>query len=145
MTWLTVTEYLYHKWPEICSICPNHNPVLSSFMTYHWACNKSSTTSATCGSGTAANSSRTPEFTSSPPIVSGVRVVLSLVFCVMLVDRCLSFCPFFLWHCIVCSFFNVRLLISPLVFFIVGPIFVNILGRSDFTHNFVFVWYIFLK
>ena len=35
MTWLTVTEYLCHKWPHICSVCRNQNPVLSSFMTYH--------------------------------------------------------------------------------------------------------------
>ena len=25
MTWLTVTEYLCHKWPRICSVCRNHN------------------------------------------------------------------------------------------------------------------------
>jgi hypothetical protein len=39
MTGLTVTEYLCHKWPRICSIYGNHNPVLSSFMTYHRVCN----------------------------------------------------------------------------------------------------------
>ena len=38
------------KW--ICSVCCNHNSVLSSFMTYHWVCNKSNTTSVTCGAGT---------------------------------------------------------------------------------------------
>ena len=32
--WLTVTEYLCHKWPLKCSPC-DHNPFLSSFMTYH--------------------------------------------------------------------------------------------------------------
>ena len=52
ITLLTVTENLCHKWPCICSICCNHNPVLSSFMTYHWVCNKSNTTCATCGAGT---------------------------------------------------------------------------------------------
>jgi len=35
MSWLTVMEYLCHKWPRICSICRKHFPVLSSFMTYH--------------------------------------------------------------------------------------------------------------
>ena len=36
MTWLTVMEYQCHIWPQICSICRSHNPVLfSSFMTYH--------------------------------------------------------------------------------------------------------------
>jgi hypothetical protein len=34
MNWLTVMEYLCHKWPRICSTCRKHSPVLSSFMTY---------------------------------------------------------------------------------------------------------------
>jgi len=36
-----------------------------------------------------------PEHLISHPIFSGVRVTRSLVLCVCLVDRCLSFCPFF--------------------------------------------------
>ena len=40
---------------------------------------------------------------SSPPVFSGVRVARSLVLCVCFVDRCLSFCPFSLGHCVVCS------------------------------------------
>jgi hypothetical protein len=32
--YLTLTEYICHKWPRICSVCRNHNPVLSSFLTY---------------------------------------------------------------------------------------------------------------
>jgi hypothetical protein len=39
MTWLTVMEYLCHKWPRICSTYRKHFPVLSSFMTYHRVCN----------------------------------------------------------------------------------------------------------
>ena len=35
---LTVTQYLCHKWPRICSVCCNNNPVLSSFMTCHRVC-----------------------------------------------------------------------------------------------------------
>jgi hypothetical protein len=35
MVWLTVTEYLCHKWLRICSVCHNPNPVRSSFMAYH--------------------------------------------------------------------------------------------------------------
>jgi hypothetical protein len=34
MTWLTVMKYLWHTLLRICSICRNHNPVLSIFMTY---------------------------------------------------------------------------------------------------------------
>ena len=32
----------------------------------------------------------------------GVRVSWSLVLCVCFVDRCLSFCPFYFGHCVVC-------------------------------------------
>ena len=35
-----------------CSVRRNHNPVLSSFMTYHRVCNKSNRTGATRGTGT---------------------------------------------------------------------------------------------
>jgi hypothetical protein len=44
------------KWPRICSVCRNHNPFFSSFMTYHRVCNKSNTTAVTSLAGT-------PEFT----------------------------------------------------------------------------------
>ena len=37
------------------------------------------------------------------PVFNGVRVTRSLVSCVCFVDRCLSFCPFSLGHCVVCS------------------------------------------
>jgi hypothetical protein len=40
---------------------------------------------------------------SSPPNLSGVRVIRSLAICVCFVDRCLSFCTFSFGHCIVCS------------------------------------------
>ena len=33
-TWLTVLEYMCHKWPWVCSTCRKHFPVLSSFMTF---------------------------------------------------------------------------------------------------------------
>jgi hypothetical protein len=38
MTWLTIMEYLCHKWPRICSSCRKHFLVLSSFMTFHQVC-----------------------------------------------------------------------------------------------------------
>ena len=43
--------YLCHKWPRSWSVCRNQNVVLSSFITYHRVCNKSSTTCATSGAG----------------------------------------------------------------------------------------------
>jgi len=44
---------LCHKWQQICSICSNHNPFRSTFMTYHQVCKKSNTMGATSGVGTA--------------------------------------------------------------------------------------------
>jgi hypothetical protein len=44
-----------------------------------------------------------PEYLSSPPVFSGVRVTRSLVLCVCFVDRCLSFCTFSFCYCVVCS------------------------------------------
>jgi protein-S-isoprenylcysteine O-methyltransferase Ste14 len=44
-----------------------------------------------------------PEHLSSSPIFSGVGVAPYLVFCVFFVNRCLSFCPFSLGHCVVYS------------------------------------------
>ena len=44
-----------------------------------------------------------PEHTSSPPVVSGVRVTRSLVLYACFVDRCLLFCGFSFGHCVVCS------------------------------------------
>ena len=44
-----------------------------------------------------------PEHLSSHPVLSGVRVIRSLVLYVCFVDRCLSFCTFSFGHCVVCS------------------------------------------
>jgi hypothetical protein len=56
-----------------------------------------------------AHSSGAPGFT---PGISGVRVTRSLVLCVCFVDRCLSF---FFWPLRCLSFFDLRILITPLV------------------------------
>jgi hypothetical protein len=58
MTWLLVKEYLSHKWWQMYSICPNHNPLVFSFMTFHKVCY---TTGATREAGTAYPSA-TPAF-----------------------------------------------------------------------------------
>ena len=52
MTWLTVTEYLCHKWPQICSICPEALPGVFLIHDLSRACNYSNTTGATSGAGT---------------------------------------------------------------------------------------------
>ena len=43
----------------------------------------------------------TPNWNSPPPVFSGVRVTRSLVLCMFC--RSLSFCTFFVGHCVVCS------------------------------------------
>ena len=50
------------------------------------------------------------------PVLSGVRVTRSLVLCVCFVDRCLSFCTFLFGHWCCMFFFDIRILITPLVF-----------------------------
>jgi hypothetical protein len=44
-----------------------------------------------------------------------IRVTRSLVLYVCVVDRCLSFCTFFLWSLCFLFFFDIRILITPLV------------------------------
>jgi hypothetical protein len=61
-TLLTVTEYLCHKWPRICSTCRKQFPVLSSFIASRRVCNYSNATGVTSGWGTAQPSGE-PEFT----------------------------------------------------------------------------------
>ena len=56
-----------------------------------------------------------PEHLSSPPVFSGVRVTRYLVVYVYFVDRCLSFCTFFFWLLCCLFFFDIRILITPLV------------------------------
>jgi hypothetical protein len=99
MTWLTIMEYLCHKWPRICSTCRKHFPVLSSFTTYYRC-----VTRLTRRVPLVEQELLTlPEHLSSPPVFSGVRVTRSLVLYVCFVDRCLSFCTFSFGHCVVCS------------------------------------------
>ena len=57
-----------------------------------------------------------PEHLGSPPVFSGVHVTRSLVLCVCFVDRCLSFCPFFSWPLCCLFFFDLQILVIPLVF-----------------------------
>ena len=74
-----VTEYMCHKWPQICSVFRNHYLMPSSFMINYRICNKSSRTGAISRAGTA-YPSRAHEFTS---FFGGIRVARSLVFCVV--------------------------------------------------------------
>ena len=95
-----------HKWTRICSICSNHNPVLSSCMPFYRVYNKSNTTSANSGAGSSCPIGE-PEFT---PVFSGVRVARTVVLFVVLCRPLF----FFIWplHCLS---FDLRLSIIPLV------------------------------
>ena len=92
-------EYLCHKWPRKCSVCPNHNRILSSFMAYHRVYNNSNTTSVTRGAGTAYPSGA-PEFILGFKFRSCCSIFGFL--CNVLWIIVLSLCPFSFGHCIVC-------------------------------------------
>ena len=86
-------EYLCHKWPRICSVGRNHNPVIFSFMTYHWICSKTDVTLCDMEQEILT----LPEHTSSSPVLSGIRVAWSFVFCVFLCWSLFVPLPFFFW------------------------------------------------
>jgi hypothetical protein len=99
--------YLCHKWPRICSTCRKQFPIHD------------------LSTGSVTRLTRRvplveqkllilPDHLSSPPVLSGVRVTRSLVLFVCFVDRCLSF---FLWPLCCLFFFDLRILITPLVYF----------------------------
>ena len=92
--WLTVMEYLCHKWPRICSTCRKHFPVLITELVTRltrWV------------SLVEQELLILPEHPSAPPVFSGVRVTRSLVLYICFADHCLSFCTFSFGHCVVCS------------------------------------------
>jgi hypothetical protein len=80
-------------------------------MIYHRVCNKSNTTGATSGAGTA-YSSTAPEFT---PVFSRVRVTRSVVLCVMFCRSLFDLLSFFFSPLCCLSFFYLKILITPLV------------------------------
>ena len=94
-SWLTVLEYLCHKWPRICPVCCNYNTVLSSFVTCHQVCSMLSHVEQTLLTRL--------EQMSSSPIFSVVPVVQSMVFCVLFCRSVWYVVGFSFWHCIVYS------------------------------------------
>ena len=91
----TVMEYLWHKWPRICSVCRYHNPVLFLVVTYHWVCNKSNATGATSGAGNT-YLFRAPELTTG---FGGVRIGQS--FCVVFCKTLFVLESFYSCHCMI--------------------------------------------
>jgi hypothetical protein len=98
-TWLTVMEYLCHKWPRICSTCRKH----FQFFPHSWLITGFVTRLTRRVSLVEQELLALPEHLSSPPDLSGFSVTRSLLLCVCFVDRCLSFCTFSFGHCVVCS------------------------------------------
>ena len=85
---------------DIC-VTNDHNPVLSSCLTYHQLCNKSYTMGVTHGEGTAYPSG-VHEFTLDFSVVR----FRSLVFCVMFYRLLFVLLLFFFWPLCCISFFN---------------------------------------
>ena len=79
ITCLTVTEYLCHRCPRICSVCLMHFPVHNSFVTYHrvviWSTQRVALVEQELLT--------IPEYLNSYPVNSGVPVARSYVFCVL--------------------------------------------------------------
>ena len=59
----------------------------------------------------------------STPVFSGVLVSRSLVLYVCFGDRCLSFCTFFFWSLCCLLFFDLRILITPLISSDIWPLY----------------------
>jgi hypothetical protein len=99
ITWLTVMEYLCHKWPRICSTC--RNP--SRFFPHSWLITGLVTRLTRRVPLVEQELLTLPEHRSSPSGINGVSVNRSLVCCACFVDRCLSFDTISFCHCVVCS------------------------------------------
>jgi hypothetical protein len=110
-TWLTVMEYLCHKWPRYVPLVVN----ISRSFPHSWFITGFVTKLTRRVPLVEQELLTISEQMNSPPILSGVRVTLSLVWYVCFVDRCLSFLCCFFW--LLCWLFlcNTRILIAPLV------------------------------
>ena len=82
--------------------CRNYNPIISSFMTYHRVSNKSNAMGSICEVGIA-HPSGASEFT---PVFSTVRVVRSLVLCVVFCSLLFVLLSFFIWSLCCLTFFG---------------------------------------
>ena len=100
-------QYFVRGWiHKICAqwfeaSCSQNLVLLSPFMTYLRICGKCNTTCASCGTGSAYLSGA-HTFT---PVVCGVIVALSLVFCVIFCSSLFVFLSFYFGRCIVCLLF----------------------------------------
>jgi hypothetical protein len=100
MTWLTVMEYLCCKWPRICSTC-KYFPVLSSFTTYYGFVTRLTW--------------RVPleEHLSSPQFLLGSCYSIFSFICMF--SRSLFVLLYFFFWPLCCLFFDIQIMITPLV------------------------------
>ena len=77
-----------------------------------------------------------PEHLSSPPVVSGVRVIQSLALCVVFCRSLLVLLFFFFWPLCCLSFFDLWILINPLAFQTLSDIWTDTLDELyDFMEH----------
>ena len=86
------------KMARICSVCRNHNSVVSSFLTYHQVCNKSNRRVQRVEK----EMPTLLEHLSLSLVFSGIRVARSFVFYAICGRSLLNFSLFSFGHCIVC-------------------------------------------
>jgi hypothetical protein len=107
MTWLSVTEHLCDKWPRICFTLRSipHSWLIAGFVT-----------GVTRREQILERELPTlPEHMSSPPVFSGDRDTRSLMLCVMFCRLLFDLLTFFFWSLCCLSYFDIRILITPLV------------------------------
>ena len=103
-------EYLCYILSRIFSTCRKHFSVLSSLMTYHRVCNQINTMGVTSGAGTD-YPSKVPGFT--PVLVGFVLFDDQIYMYVLQIVVCTLY--FFFWPLCCLFFFDIRILITPLV------------------------------
>jgi len=89
-------KFVRHKWPRICSTCPS---ICRSFP-HSWLITRVTRRVSLVEQGLPT----LPGHLSSPPVISGVRVARSLVFCLMFCRLWLVLLSFFCWSlcCLFC-------------------------------------------
>jgi hypothetical protein len=107
MTWLTVMEYMCHKWTQICSTCRKHFPFPHSWLIIGFV------TNLTWQMPLVEQELLTLlEHPSLPSVFSGVRVTRSLVLCIC---RSLFVLLYFFFWPLCCLFFDIRILQEPML------------------------------
>jgi hypothetical protein len=111
MTWLIVMEYLCHKWSQICSTCRN----TSRSFPHSWLITRFVTRLTRRVSLVEQELPTLPEHLSSLRFWWNSYYSIFSFIHVCFVDRFLSFCIFCFWPLCCLFFFDVWILITPLV------------------------------